>query len=162
MFHASVSGSFWVLSHYFPSFRKWNFSFNWTITTIFFSRHHTHTPFLTETVVQLKYRQCWKNSVIRVKVLRVTNFLLLSLLVQSINTETKSDEVLIPLSFPFYCKLKNVFFWRLFFLVNSCYLFFFLITFLCYLFFYNEKKPTIGTNNKDFTIEGIYKKCLLY
>lgn len=39
---------------------------------------------------------------------------------------------------------------------------FFLITFLCYLFFYNEKKPTIGTNNKDFTIEGIYKKCLLY
>lgn len=76
---------------------------------------HTHTPFLTETVVQLKYKQSWKNSVIRVKVLRVTNFLLFSLLVQSINTETKSDEVLIPLSFLFYCKLKNVFFWRLFF-----------------------------------------------
>lgn len=81
----------------------------------FFKTSYTHTPFLTETVVQLKYKQCWKNSVIRVKVLRVTNFLLLSLLVQSINTETKSDEVLIPLSFLFYCKLKNVFFWRLFF-----------------------------------------------
>ncbi len=92
----------------------------------------------------------------------MTNFLLLSLLVQSINTETKSDEVLIPLSFLFYCKLKNVFFWRLFFFQSILAIYFFSYYFLVLLIFYNEKKPTIGTNNKDFTIEGIYKKCLLY